>query len=108
MEKALFAHGMLDFTLKELAKVKSERHYPKLEKLNQEQDHGKEKSQNELETERHFLRRFRYLKFIEMSACSKLAQCYIRQNRLVDALKLHQREATLANQLNNTLYSTRA
>ena len=51
MEKALFAHGMLDFTLKELAKVKSERHYPKLEKLNQEQDHGKEKSQNELETE---------------------------------------------------------
>ena len=99
---------MLDWTLKELSKIKNDKHYPKLEKLNQEQDNGREKSLSELEVERHFLRRFRYLKFIEMSACSKLAQCYIRQNRLVDAFKLHQREATLANQLNNTLYSTRA
>jgi len=108
LRAALFAHAMLDWTLIELTKVKSERHYPKLEKLTQEQENGRETSQNELEAERHFLRRFKYLKFIEMSACSKLAQCYIRQNRLVDAFKLHQREATLANQLNNTLYSTRA
>ena len=113
LRAALFAHGMLDFTLKELAKVKSEKSFAKLENLrgneNSNTEHGElDKSQNEIELERHLLRRFKYLKFIEMSACSKLAQCYIRQNRLVDAFKLHQREAALANQLNNTLYSTRA
>ncbi len=53
-------------------------------------------------------KRVQYLKFIEMTACSKLATCYLRQNRLMDAFKLHQREATLALQLGNTLYLTRA
>lgn len=43
-----------------------------------------------------------------MNACSKLAVCYTRQNRLNDAIKLHEREATIALELNNILYLTRA
>ena len=113
LRAALFAHSMLDFTLKELAKVKQEQFSTSAKHSNQDteetrQQENTDRSQNGIETERHYMRRFKYLKFIEMSACSKLATCYVRQNRLVDAFKLHQREAALATQLNNTLYSTRA
>ena len=119
LRAALYAHSMLDFTLKELGKLGEEQsafkaslnETGKNEDFNElgEIDLGNEsKTQNEIELENQFNRRFKYLKFIEMSACSKLATCYVRQNRLVDAFKLHQKEASLAALLNNTLYLTRA
>jgi tetratricopeptide (TPR) repeat protein len=77
LNASLYAHSMLDFTLKQMQKPKS----PKLDK---------------------------YLKCMEINACSKLAVCYARQNRLSDAIKLHEREALLAQELNNILYLTRA
>ena len=62
LRAALYAHSMLDFTLQELLKLN--------EKTDEATKAGKAHS-----------RRLKYLKFIEMSACSKLATCYARQNR---------------------------
>lgn len=90
LRAALYAHSMLDFVLKEMAKLNAQSEL-------REAINSDEKK-----------RRLRYLKFLEMSACSKLASCYWKQNRLDDALKLYQREADLAKQTNNTFYLTRA
>ena len=103
---------MLDFTLKEITKLNDENReeasYDE-SKLLDKSFNSMNKNEDEEREELHKAKkkRYQYLKFIEMTACSKLATCYLRQNRLVDAFKLHQREATLAMQLNNTLYLTR-
>lgn len=81
LNATLYAHSMLDFTLKQMNKLNNRRKRAKLE---------------------------RYLKYMEINACSKLAVCYVRQNRIQDALKLHEREVQLARELNNILYLTRA
>lgn len=80
LNASLYAHSMLDFTLKQM------------------QCHHAEVSQ----------KLDRYLKCMEINACSKLAQCYTRQSRVQDAVKLHEREAMLAQQVNSILYLTRA
>lgn len=114
IKASLYAHSMLDFTLTEISKLNEEN---KTKAFDTNADSKSlDKSFNSLnkseEEEEGYLvkaqqRRYEYLKFVEMTACSKLATCYLRQNRLMDAFKLHQREATLAMQLNNTLYLTR-
>jgi len=91
LRAALYAHSMLDFTLKEMNK---------LNKTNNDQKEEYEPIDNQC--------KFKYLKFLEMSACSKLASCYWKQNRFDDALKLYQREAELAKQMNNTFFLTRS
>ena len=112
---SLYAHSMLDFTLKEIDRLMEAN--SRCEPADTCQSRLLNKSFNSMnmneEEEREEVaathqKRFQYLKFIEMTACSKLATCYLRQNRLLDAFKLHQREATLAMYLNNTLYLTRA
>lgn len=121
IKASLYAHTMLDFTLKEIAKMSSRETSESSDETSGCADKGETKaldksfnSQNRMEedereeSQKAKRKRMQYLKFIEMTACSKLATCYLRQNRLVDAFKLHQREATLALQLNNTLYLTRA
>jgi len=97
LRASLYAHAMLDFTIKETNRIKEEK-----SKLQEEQVDLSEEEQNIL------TRRQWYLKFLEISACSKLATCFAKQNRLLDAYKLHLREAELANQLKNTLLITRA
>ena len=64
LRAALYAHSMLDFTLQELIKLGSSERNEDLAKGSKGQS-----------------RRLKYLKFIEMSACSKLSTCYARQNR---------------------------
>lgn len=97
----LYAHTMLDFTLKEMVKLNMEQ--------NQLKQELSESSENQsLPYDAIYDQRFKYLKYLEMSACSKLANCYGKQNRLNDAYKLYQREATIALQLNNVLHLTRA
>lgn len=120
IKASLYAHTMLDFTLKEIAKMSSRETSESSDETSDCADKGEKvldksfNSQNRVEedergeSQKAKRKRMQYLKFIEMTACSKLATCYLRQNRLVDAFKLHQREATLALQLNNTLYLTRA
>lgn len=112
IKASLYAHTMLDFTLKEITKLndenKEDASYDEskmLDKSFNSMNKNEEEEQEELLKAKK--KKYQYLKFIEMTACSKLATCYLRQNRLVDAFKLHQREATLAMQLNNTLYLTR-
>ncbi|RNA23122.1 Tetratricopeptide repeat 28 [Brachionus plicatilis] len=97
----LYAHTMLDFTLKEMVKLNMEQNQLKQE-LSEHSDIPSSTS------EMIYDQRFRYLKYLEMSACSKLATCYAKQDRLNDAYKLYQREATIALQLNNVLHLTRA
>ncbi len=116
IKASLYAHAMLDFTLKEISKLKAETKNNTEDiidngdqKLLNKSFNSMNKSENDEEEEIKLgrKRRYQYLKFIEMTSCSKLATCYFRQNRLTDAFKLHQREASLAMQLNNTLYLTR-
>ncbi len=117
IKASLYAHAMLDFTLREISKLNTitknngedNSNRNGRQKLLNKSFNSLNKSENdeEEETKSEMKRRYQYLKFIEMTACSKLATCYLRQNRITDAFKLHQREATLAMQLNNTLYLTR-
>jgi tetratricopeptide (TPR) repeat protein len=97
LKATLHSHALLDYTLKEADRLSEE-----TSKLKEDGFGLNEQARLAL------MRRRRYLKFLEMSACSKLATCYAKQNRLKDAFKLHLREAKLANQLGNTLYITRA
>lgn len=53
-------------------------------------------------------KRYRYLKFIELCSCSKLANCYMKLKRPDDSLKLYLRELKIAKSLNNFDYQTRA
>ncbi|CAF0924045.1 unnamed protein product [Brachionus calyciflorus] len=98
----LYAHTMLDFTLKEMVKLTMEQN-----ELKQEMSENNE-DDNLASLEVFLDQRFKYLKYLEMSACSKLATCYSKQNRFSDAFKLYQREAALATHLNNILHLTRA
>lgn len=54
------------------------------------------------------LKYYKYLKFIELCACSKLACCFAKLNNLNDAFKLYERELKLAKYLQNINYITRS
>ena len=97
----LYAHTMLDFTLKEMVKLNIEHNQLK-------QDLSERSDISCSANDSVYDQRFKYLKYLEMSACSKLATCYGKQNRFKDAYKLYQRESTIAQQLNNVLHITRA
>ena len=65
------------------------------------------KQANNIETSSS-LKYFKYLKFIELCACGKLATCFSKSNNHTDAAKLYERELKIANYLNNTIYITRS
>jgi tetratricopeptide (TPR) repeat protein len=81
---SMYAHGLLEYTLNELVKYEATRQKKRTSQL------------------------YTYLKFLEMTACFKLAICYAKTDQLEEALKLHEREAVLAKQLNNVLFLARA
>ena len=54
------------------------------------------------------LKYFKYLKYIELCACGKLATCFSKSSNHVDATKLYERELKIAKNLNNTIFITRA
>ena len=82
---SLCAHNLLEYALKELMKLSQQR------------------AASQKQT-----RSYNYLKFLEMTACFKLAICYAKNNRLSEAFKLHEREAQLAKKLGNGLFLARA
>jgi tetratricopeptide (TPR) repeat protein len=51
---------------------------------------------------------YKYLKFIELCACSKLASCFSKLGNLTDSAKLYERELKIAKYLNNIIYTTRS
>jgi hypothetical protein len=93
LRASLYAHSMLDFTLKEYVKLKDEKI-----KHNSKNGKGNDKNKVQLNIADHEnvdsgaslqnSNRLNYLKFLELTACSKLAICYAKQNRLDDALKV--------------------
>lgn len=77
---AMYAESMLEYTLKELAKLESS---------------GDKKI-------------ISYLKYLEMTGCFKLAICKAKKQMLDEAFTLHEREAELARELSNVLFLVRA
>jgi hypothetical protein len=117
LKASLYAHAMLNFTLEELARLNNNKrgsHSSRdIDRISLERCEGDNIQSEMAQTiikrkEQQYKRCFRYLKFIEMIACSKLAICYARQERLLDAFKLHEREAALALKLTQPLHLSRA
>ena len=82
LRASLYAHSMLDFTLKEYVKLKDD------EKINELDYYDDKNDESSTDPSFEYNNRYKYLKFLELTACSKLAICYAKQERLADALKV--------------------
>lgn len=110
---AFYAFSMLELALRELETIKSKKPeslaaikcdtinksaYSNLESEMQNSDANKER----------FSKFYRHLKLMELNACSKIAICYAKQDRIEDAIRLHDREALLASELKSVFHQIRA
>jgi tetratricopeptide (TPR) repeat protein len=96
---ASYAQYLLEFSLSEQNKQKF--------KLLAKQSNT-ESTRCNVESTSSSLKYYKYLKFIELCACGKLAACFSKSNNHTDAAKLYERELKIANYLDNTIYITRS
>jgi tetratricopeptide (TPR) repeat protein len=82
LRASLYAHSMLDFTLKEYVKLKDD------EKINELDYYDYKSEESSTDPSLEYGNRYKYLKFLELTACSKVAIWNAKQERLNDALKV--------------------